>query len=82
MEVMPQILMSQTATVMSETSKTVISETGISETGTSKTGASQTKEKKPTYKSIMAALLKPPPKDETKPNIHLGGGQFQKLEKI
>jgi hypothetical protein len=41
-----------------------------------------TKEKKPTYKSIMADLLKPPPKDDTKPNIHLGGGQFTKLEKI
>jgi hypothetical protein len=39
------------------------------------------KEKKPTYKSIMADLLKPPPKDD-KPNIHLGGGQFTKLEKI
>ena len=37
--------------------------------------------KKPTYKSIMADLLKPPPKDD-KPNIHLGGGQFTKLEKI
>jgi hypothetical protein len=69
MEVMPQIVMPQTATVMSET-------------GTSKTGASQTKEKKPTYKSIMSALLKPPPKDDTKPNIHLGGGHFTKLEKI
>jgi hypothetical protein len=41
-----------------------------------------TKEKKPTYKSIMADLLKPPPKDDTKPNIHLGGGHFTKLEKI
>ncbi len=37
--------------------------------------------KKPTYKSIMADLLKPLPKDD-KPNIHLGGGQFTKLEKI
>lgn len=42
----------------------------------------QIKEKKPTFKSIMAELLKPPPKDDTKPNIHLGGGQFSKLEKI
>lgn len=37
--------------------------------------------KKPTYKSIMAEFLKPLPKDD-KPNIHLGGGQFTKLEKI
>jgi hypothetical protein len=51
---------------------------------TSQTGTTvlpQIKEKKPTYKSIMADLLKPPPKDD-KPNIHLGGGQFTKLEKI
>ena len=40
------------------------------------------KEKKPTFKNIMAELLKPPPKDETKPNINLGGGQFSKLDKI
>jgi len=40
------------------------------------------KEKKPTFKNIMADLLKPPPKDETKPNINLGGGQFPKLDKI
>ena len=77
MDVMPQIVMSQSAN-----KQTVISETGTSETGTSETGTSQNKEKKPTYKSIMAALLKPPPKDDTKPNIHLGGGHFQKLEKI
>ena len=37
--------------------------------------------KKPTYKSIMADFLKPLPKED-KPNIHLGGGQFTKLEKI
>jgi hypothetical protein len=42
----------------------------------------QIKEKKPTFKSIMAELLKPPPKDDTKPNVNLGGGQFTKLEKI
>ena len=40
------------------------------------------KEKKPTFKSIMAELLKPPPKDDTKPNVNLGGGQFSKLDKI
>ena len=40
------------------------------------------KEKKPTFKNIMAELLKPPPKDETKPNINLGGGHFSKLDKI
>ena len=40
------------------------------------------KEKKPTFKNIMAELLKPPPKDELKPNINLGGGQFPKLDKI
>jgi hypothetical protein len=40
------------------------------------------KEKKPTFKNIMAELLKPPPKDETKPNINLGGGHFPKLDKI
>ena len=39
-------------------------------------------DKKPTYKSIMAGLLKPPPKDDDKPNINLGGGQFTKLDKI
>lgn len=34
------------------------------------------------YKTIMAELLKPPPKEE-KPNVHLsGGGQFSKLDKI
>ncbi len=37
---------------------------------------------KPSYKNIMADLMKPPPKDDTKPNIHLGGGQFTKLDKI
>ena len=40
------------------------------------------KSKKKSYNSIMAELLKPPPKEE-KPNIHLsGGGQFSKLDKI
>ena len=33
------------------------------------------------FKNIMTQLLKPPPKED-KPNIHLGGGQFSKLEKI
>ena len=33
------------------------------------------------YKSIMVHLMKPPPKEE-KPNIHLGGGVFKKLDKI
>jgi hypothetical protein len=33
------------------------------------------------YKSIMDDLMKPPPKEE-KPNIHLGGGVFKKLDKI
>jgi hypothetical protein len=34
------------------------------------------------YKTIMAELLKPPPKEE-KSNVHLsGGGQFSKLDKI
>ena len=37
---------------------------------------------KSSYKNIMADLMKPLPKDETKPNIHLGGGQFPKLDKI
>jgi len=37
---------------------------------------------KPIYKNIMADLMKPLPKDDTKPNIHLGGGQFTKLDKI
>ncbi len=37
---------------------------------------------KPSYKNIMADLMKPLPKDETKPNINLGGGQFTKLDKI
>ncbi len=37
---------------------------------------------KPSYKNMMADLMKPLPKDDTKPNIHLGGGQFTKLEKI
>lgn len=40
------------------------------------------KEKKPTFKNIMAELLKPLPKDDTKPNINLGGGHFSKLDKI
>jgi len=37
---------------------------------------------KPSYKNMMADIMKPLPKDDTKPNIHLGGGQFTKLEKI
>jgi hypothetical protein len=37
---------------------------------------------KPSYKNMMADLMKPLPKDDTKPNIHLGGGQFTKLDKI
>ena len=38
--------------------------------------------KKKSYNSVMAELLKPPPKED-KPNIHLsGGGQFSKLDKI
>jgi hypothetical protein len=40
------------------------------------------KEKKPTFKNIMAELLKPPPKEEPKLNINLGGGHFPKLDKI
>ena len=40
------------------------------------------KKKKKSYNSVMAELLKPPPKED-KPNIHLsGGGQFSKLDKI
>ncbi len=37
---------------------------------------------KPTYKNIIADLMKPLTKDDSKPNIHLGGGQFSKLDKI
>lgn len=37
---------------------------------------------KPSYKNIMANLMKPLTKDDSKPNIHLGGGQFPKLDKI
>jgi hypothetical protein len=33
------------------------------------------------YKNMMSELMKPLPKED-KPNIHLGGGVFQKLEKI
>ena len=40
------------------------------------------KPKKKSYNSVMAELLKPPPKED-KPNIHLsGGGKFSKLDKI
>jgi uncharacterized protein YjbI with pentapeptide repeats len=40
------------------------------------------KKKKKSYNSVMAELLKPPPKED-KPNIHLsGGGKFSKLDKI
>lgn len=45
---------------------------------------SESKESKPKvkkYKSVMDELMKPPPKEE-KPNIHLGGGVFKKLDKI
>ena len=63
--------------VMPQMSQTIVSQTIV----TSQIVLPQIKEKKPTYKSIMADLLKPPPKDD-KPNIHLGGGQFTKLEKI
>jgi hypothetical protein len=68
MDIMPQMT-SQTNMSYSVTSQTVT------------THESLPKIKKPTYKSIMADLLKPLPKDD-KPNIHLGGGQFTKLEKI
>ena len=37
--------------------------------------------KKNNYKNMMSELMKPLPKED-KPNIHLGGGTFQKLEKI
>ena len=40
------------------------------------------KKNKQSYKSIMAEILKPLPKDDTKPNINLGGGHFSKLDKI
>ena len=56
-----------------------ITQTMVDQTMTSQEGLP--KIKKPTYKSIMADFLKPLPKED-KPNIHLGGGQFTKLEKI
>ena len=69
MEVMPHTVMPHTVMPHTVTSQTVTTHEGLP------------KIKKPTYKSIMADLLKPLPKDD-KPNIHLGGGQFTKLEKI
>jgi hypothetical protein len=39
------------------------------------------KKTKNNYKNMMSELMKPLPKED-KPNIHLGGGVFQKLEKI
>ena len=41
----------------------------------------KTSKKKNNYKNMMNELMKPLPKEE-KPNIHLGGGIFPKLEKI
>ena len=67
MEVMPST--TQPMVTHSVTSQTMVTQEGLP------------KIKKPTYKSIMADFLKPLPKED-KPNIHLGGGQFTKLEKI
>ncbi len=67
MEVMPST--TQPMVTHSVTSQTMVAQEGLP------------KIKKPTYKSIMADFLKPLPKED-KPNIHLGGGQFTKLEKI
>jgi len=36
---------------------------------------------KNSYKNMMADFMKPLPKED-KPNIHLGGGTFSKLDKI
>ena len=69
MDVMPQIVMPQIVMTQNVMTQNVMTANAI-------------KEKKPTFKNIMAELLKPPPKDETKPNINLGGGQFSKLDKI
>ncbi len=40
-----------------------------------------TKKTKNNYKNMMLDLMKPLPKED-KPNIHLGGGIFPKMEKI
>jgi len=66
---MPQIVMTQNVMTANVMTANVMA-------------ANVIKEKKPTFKNIMAELLKPPPKDETKPNINLGGGHFPKLDKI
>jgi hypothetical protein len=79
MDVLPQIVMPQTTMSDTEVTQTKMAQT-MSQTITH-TVLPQTKEKKPTYKSIMAEFLKPLPKVD-KPNIHLGGGHFTKLEKI
>ena len=67
------------------TSQTMnVSHTNISHTmNVSQTNASQTNNKKTknNYKNMMLDLMKPLPKED-KPNIHLGGGIFPKMEKI
>ena len=55
----------------------------VQEINVSQTNASQTNTKKTknNYKNMMLDLMKPLPKED-KPNIHLGGGIFPKMEKI
>lgn len=74
MDVMPQIVMPQNVMTANMMTQNVMTQNVMT--------ANVIKEKKPTFKNIIAELLKPPPKDETKPNINLGGGQFSKLDKI
>jgi hypothetical protein len=58
-----------------------INNTSVNNMSVSVNGTNVSKPKKK-YNTLMAELLKPPPKEE-KPNIHLsGGGQFSKLDKI
>lgn len=53
----------------------------ITTMNTSQTQPIKTPKIKNNYKNMMSELMKPLPKED-KPNIHLGGGIFSKLDKI
>lgn len=73
MDVMPQIVMPQIVMPQNVMTANVMPQTVVEP---------PVKKNKQSYKSIMAEILKPLPKDDSKPNINLGGGHFSKLDKI
>jgi len=85
--VMPTIAMSPTVMPTIAMSPTVMQNTNSSMQGSTQgsmqgsiQGTNRLK-KGNNYKNMMSELMKPLPKEDI-PNIHLGGGVFQKLEKI